>query len=56
MGRDEGGRTDVLGVECIDANERTSRQCSQTPFSDLTDDGELAFVEVVDDARVEADV
>lgn len=43
---------DIVRVELVDTDEDADRRRSKCPGEDRSQDGELAFVEVVDKARV----
>ena len=46
-------RTDVVRVELVDTDEHTDGSRAQCPRENLSEDGELAGVEVVDEDRIE---
>ena len=46
-------RTDVVRVELVDTDEHPNGGRAQCPREDLSEDGELAGVEVVDEDRIE---
>ena len=46
-------RTNVVGVELVDADEDTDSRRTQHPGQSPAEHGELARVEVVDEDRVE---
>ena len=48
-----GKRTDVVGVELVDANEDTDSSRPQHPGQSPAEHGELAGVEVIDEDAVE---
>lgn len=50
------GRTNIVGVELVHPPDGRASRDPQRPHCNIADDGELARVQVVLHARVEADV
>jgi hypothetical protein len=56
MKKERRGLTNVLSVKRIHPHQGTCCKGSKTPFGNLSNNGELPLMDIIDSASIEADV